>query len=512
MKRIPLTVQLSLVLFLVLVIPCVALTTYSSHLISRSSEAEIARASLENIETSRQLTEMKMSTVSSSVHQMAAYTDFSGLNLLNRFSSIRGNADNGLRVGKLQHELSKLIRTDPVVISAFFLLDNADYVISSDRGVVPLDEYPSMNWLRTVSAERRGIGGVWVPRTMQRASENELQRGIGDNTDIQVLSYVYPLSRLTTSTSGTLVINLLEREVYDSLNPNGREDHRYGTMLLQANGRVMSHPDPSNFLIQSRNLPNIATILDTTQTESYAFYALNDVPCLYTSLKSDYLGWVYVSIHPMTGLRTQTQDTLRRVAVFTIIIVLVSTILAVVVSMRLFRPMRELVRSLKEAGAGQQGMERNELAFITSAFQGIRRQEAELGGLLQKHEQAALNLALYNTLTSDHVSDAEFAMVRLALPHPFYVVGMLTIDDYHSYRRATGSDLRNYHLLLISAQSEALLEGLCVARGIKYAGDRLAVVMNLETAGRPAEVFERLSSGLEALKQAAAGILVRRVF
>ncbi|MCL1854112.1 MAG: AraC family transcriptional regulator [Clostridia bacterium] len=509
MKRIPLTVQLSLVLFLVLVIPCVALTTFSSHLITRSSEAEIAEAALKNIETSRRLTEMKMSTASSSMHQMAAYTDFSGLNGLRRFSAIRGNADNGLRVGKLQQELSKLIRANPLAISALFLLDGADYVISSDRGVVPLEDYPSMSWLRSVSAERRGIGGVWVPRTMKRASDSALRRGIGDDADIRVLSYIYSLNRLTTSTVGTLVINLLEREVFESLNANSMEDNRYGTMLLQAGGRVMSHPDPAVFLIQSRNLPNIAAILDAAQTvaEGYAFHDLNGVPCLYTWLRSDYLGWVYVSIHPWTRLHAQTQEVLRNVAGFTIVIVLFSTVLAVAISLRLFRPMRRLVRSLKEAGAVGQATERNELAFITSAFQDVRRQEAELSTLLERHEKAALNLALYNTLTGEHVSDAEYGLVRQAMPHPFYVVGMLTVDNYNAYRRATGSGLRNYHLLLISAKCEELLGGLCNARGIKYAGDRLAVVMNLDKAGRPEAAAGRLADGLEELRRAAAAIL-----
>jgi AraC-like DNA-binding protein len=366
-----------------------------------------------------------------------------------------------------------------------------------------------MNWLRVASAERRGIGGVWVPRLMKRASDNALRRGIGDGTDIQVFSYVYPLSRLTTSTSGTVVINLLAQEIYESLNPNGLEDNRYGTMLLQADGRVVSHPDPSAFLIQSRNLPNIAAILDAPQTaaENYAFYDLNGVRCLYTWLRPDSLGRIYVSIHPMTRLRARTQEMLGNVTIFTVVIVLFSAMLTVAITFRLFRPMRALVRSLKEAGAGPQTTERNELAFITSAFQGIRRQEAELSVLLEKHEKAALNLALYNTLTSEHVSDAEFALVRQALPYPFYVVGMLTIDDYSAYRRATGSELRNYHLLLISAQSEELLNGLCHARGIKYAGDRLAIVMNLETAGHRAEAVDRLTGGLEELQRAAAGIL-----
>jgi hypothetical protein len=62
-KHIPFLIQLSLIMFLIMVVPCITLMLYSNHTILRLSEGEIANTALSNIEATRRLNENTMTRV-----------------------------------------------------------------------------------------------------------------------------------------------------------------------------------------------------------------------------------------------------------------------------------------------------------------------------------------------------------------------------------------------------------------------------------------------------------------
>ena len=271
MKSLPFAVQLSLIVFLILIIPFIILMTYTGSSTLKFSEEEIARSSLENIELNRRLTETFMDNISANTHRFVAYHDFFNYDGLQKYSAIQGNVENGMRIQRLQRELISIVRVDErAILSVFMLFDGSDYVISTDRGIVELSDYYSTSWLNNVSRQGRGLGGVWVPRQLPYATVRETLRGQDSGRTIPVISYVYNLNRLTTAMSATIVVNVTGSSIANNLNPGRPGDGRSGIMVLQqGDGRVISHPLESYFLSQGRNLPYIGEILERGEKSGY---------------------------------------------------------------------------------------------------------------------------------------------------------------------------------------------------------------------------------------------------
>ncbi|MDR3139399.1 MAG: cache domain-containing protein, partial [Treponema sp.] len=282
-KNIPFVIQLSLIMFLIMGTPCIVLMLYSNHRIMLYSDEEIANAALSNIEVSRRLNESIMNRVSASVLRFVENQDYVEYRGLQKYASIQGNIENGLRVRNIQNELLAIVKNDEAIQSIFLIFDDADYVISTDRGVVELIDYFSLTWMRSVPSQRRGTGGVWVARDLPFATLRTISVSKDTERSVPVLSYIYFLNRLTTAIGGTIVVNIPESFIAASLNyDQGRGD--YGTMLIQRNGKVISHPDSGRVLAQSRNFPRIAWILDNEEKSGYAFFNDGGTEILYTWL------------------------------------------------------------------------------------------------------------------------------------------------------------------------------------------------------------------------------------
>ena len=180
-KNIPFVIQVSLIMFLIMVVLCIPLMLYSNHTILRLSEGEIANAALSNIEATRRLNENIMTRVSDGVLRFIRNQDFVRYSGLQKYSSIQGNVENGLKVRNIQNELITMVKNDEAIHSIFLFFNDADYVISTDRGVVELIDYFPLTLVRSLSTSRKGMGGFWTPRELHAATLRDIS--VGNDTD-----------------------------------------------------------------------------------------------------------------------------------------------------------------------------------------------------------------------------------------------------------------------------------------------------------------------------------------
>lgn len=504
MKRIPLALQLFLSLLLIVVVPSLLLILYSSHVITQSSYEKIAEASLDSLEATRRLNEAVCDNISSSIHRLAATYEFSELANVKRYDYIRNNYQSGIRVGRLQQELSTLARNNSKILSAFFVLEDSDYVISSDRGVAGLDSYPNLSWLRDVKST--GVAGVWVARRLSTATPRGMQTGTALDRNINVISYIYSLNHLTTSVNGTLVVNVRERDFFENLNTNPTAG-RYGTMLLDADYKIISYPDASNFLTQAQNLVGVSDILDVNADTGYTFLEIGGQQLLYTYLKTPYHGWVYITIDPMERMAESTKAVTLDVALFISLIVLVCAAVAVVVITHILRPMRSLMKQLQQHNGLQEVSSKNEMLFLYHAFEKIQSQEKFLTELLQRHEKDVLVLALHNLIAGEPLRDDTEHMLKDIYPHPLFLVAIIVVDNHAQYRKDTNPELRNYHRMLLITRSQEIFSPVWPTHGIDQFDERIALIINFPHAKHGAPTSQPLERLLQEVRQAAQQIV-----
>jgi AraC-like DNA-binding protein len=481
-KRIPIFLQLIVLLLLTLVVPCVVLMSISNGAILSYSQKTIAENALAVVEESQKLNELYLKNVTQGLHRLAITELFQSYRNMQSYDRIKENVDSGLRAQTLQKDLLALRGYEPGVYSAFFYLENSDYVISTDRGVVSLEDYPDISWLGEAIGQP-SAGGMWLARRHGTAAQRELAAGGRTQHYFNTLTYVYRLNKLTTSTRGAFAVILDERLMCANLNQNGVTDARYGVMLLSPDGTVISHPDESQLLTNAFDSPNIGEILQSGEREGYRYMSLGGEPMLYTFYRSDYFGWIYIYSQSMAAL-SQGADALNaQISVAAAVIILAGALLSVLIVFWASKPMRVLVSTLRRSAQFSNVKDRNELSFLNSAFGQVQVQERELVSMVRDIERDALSLITRAILSGDGVRPKDVELLEKECPHPVFIVAVIAVDRYSEYSKKTNMDFRAYNRLMLLSRAREILPDGWRLHGARYAPGQTAMIVNMDQYG-----------------------------
>ncbi|WP_020614867.1 AraC family transcriptional regulator [Paenibacillus daejeonensis] len=462
MKRTSMMLQLIVILFCVMAVPTAILTWYSGQQMMHHSEQAIADSSLAGLEASLKLNESLLNNLSQNTVRLTATHIFDRIRPYETYNELNANFVTINNARAVLYQLLNLNRMGEGVASSFFHLADSDYEISTEKGIVELTRPESLDWITEALEDHRGISGIWVPRQLDSGEH--------------VLSYVLSLNRLSTTTRGTIVVNLKEREIEQAYDSSGSGQRGY--MVLDSDGTVISHKDKAMLLQNTTEDPILAEILQNPAQEGYEFHKVDGERMLYTWAKSDHFGWTSMSVHSVDELMASSQARLRNIIILTAAIILAGTILTVFLATWVSKPARELVRTMRMRGnLGVQS--KNELDFLDAAFKRMREEEEGLNQLLQKREQDARSLAVYQLLRG--VQTPEAADV---FPWGSFIVSILSIDRYRSYVGETNPETRTYHRYLLITHCDNLFpQGIrteCVYQGEGC----FAIVLNFKGTDR----------------------------
>lgn len=479
--------QLAVILFCVMAVPAIILTLFSGTQILRYSEKAIAESSLAGLDANRRLNENALNNLAQDTVRLTASRVFDRIRPFENYRELQEDYNHVSQALTVLRELVNLNNRVNGVYSSFFYLSGADYVISTDKGITTTDRYEPIGWMEKVLEGRRGISGVWVPR---RLSSGET-----------VISYVLPLNRLSTTTRGTIVVNLRESQIGEYLRSAEPADHGY--LLMQADGLIISHNDKAVLFTDGTKQPNMQEILESQAREGYSFHELHGERLLYTWSRSDLFGWWNVNVYSMDALMAKTNKLQHNIVWLTAAVIFAGSVLTVFLATWLSKPLRRLVRTVRSSGS--RGVaDKNELTFLDAVFKRMQEEEEQLYKLLQEREQDVRSLAVHRLLRGEEVQPA-----TELFPEPYSLVGVLSIDRYRSYADMTNPETRSYHRYLIVTHGETLFPPGVVARCVYQGEGCFAVVINFgqEEVDRD---YEGIKSALEALSQYAGICLAIR--
>jgi len=485
MKRIPMMLQLALILFCVMAIPMAILTWYSGAQILQNSESAIAESSLAGLNANRKLNENALNSLAQDAVRLAATNIFDRIRAFESFNELNGDFSNVSRAQAVLWELLNLNHRVNGVYSSYFYLSDSDYVVSTDKGITMLERYEPIDWTIDALVGRRGISGVWYPRKMA--------------SGVNVVSYVLPLNRLLTTTRGVLVVNLRESQIGEYLRTS--EPGKHGYLLMESDGTIISHNDKSLLLTDGRRQPHIQEILASDSKEGYAFYELEGERLIYTWSRSPLFGWWNVNIYSMDELMTKTNTLQRSIIALTVIIIVAGTVLTVFLATWLSKPVRQLARVVRARSKNLVVSNKNELVFLDAAFRRLQDEEEGLYKLLQEREQDTRSLAIHHLLQGEVTKQ-----IAELFPSPYFLVAVVSIDRYRRYVSKTNPETRNYHRYLLVSKCESLFPDWAHARSVYQGEGCFVIVINYG----PSELkgsFEGINQTLVTIRDTAAELL-----
>ncbi|XID91195.1 helix-turn-helix domain-containing protein [Paenibacillaceae bacterium WGS1546] len=484
MKRIPMMLQLVLILFCVLAVPAAALTWYSGTSVLSNSESAIAESSLAGLNASRRLNENALGNLAQDAIRLASTQIFDRIRNYETFAELNENYGNMSNALSVLGGLLNLNHRVEGVYSTFFYLDEADYVVSTDKGITMLERYEPIDWIDDALAGRRGISGVWVPRKL--------------SSGLHVVSYVFPLSRLSTTTRGTIVVNLRESQIGHYLQSS--EPGEQGYLLLDSQGLILSHHDKSLLLTDGSRLPIVQEALGGHAREGHAFHEIDGKRLLYTWSHSPRFDWWSVQIYSADELMQKAYSLQRNIFLITLAIIIVGAGLAVLLATWLSQPIRRLVRAVREKGLPG-GASKNELAFLDTAFRRMQEEESGLRRLLKERERDTYSMAVHNLLRGEAADRAEEMF-----PMPYYRVAAVSIDRYRRYVGKNNPETRSYHRYLLVSRCEALFPPELIARCVYLGEGAFAIVINYG-AEEPEGVHEGIRETLVRIRDEVLELL-----
>jgi len=489
-KSIPFVVQLSLIILFILIIPLIVIMSYIGYTTLQYTKEEIASNSLENIELSHRFTENFIDSIAAHIHRLAIFHDFYVYDGLQNYSSIQGNFENIMKIERLQRELQSIARSNSSIVSIFFIFDDADYVISSDRGIIELTDYSSLSWMRSFSAQELGLIGKLVPRVHQFSTIREILFGTDAGYSLPVISYVYTIS-LISSMKGTIVANISETSIANNLNPGRLDEDSADSneiIVLQPDGKIISHPQNEYFTTQGRNLPYIAGILDTQADKGYEFIKEGNRQYIYSWYKTDFYDWVFVSVQSINNLLNRSSRMINTMIIISLIVVFLGTIASLVFFSLISRPMRQLVNTVRDNVFTGEKKIRNEMDILLSAFNQIESKGKELKDLLNEREKDAALLAMRNIIFGEKLNSQDAEILEQVLPYKLFMVAHVSLDNYEEYNRRNNTEERSYHRFMFISKAEETFNVPFVMRAIHLYGAQVALIINFSDEAHTAKI------------------------
>lgn len=478
MKRVPIILQMSLILFCVMAIPITILTWYSGKEILHNSENVIAESALAELNANRRLNETAFKHLSQVVNGIKVTKVLDLIRYFETYDELNANYENVSSALVVQHELLSLNQKMAGVYSSYFYLKDSDYVISTDKGITPLELYEPISWMEEALTARTGIGGVWFPRKLP--------------SGVNVVSYVLPLNRLSTPIRGTVVVNLRESQIADYFRSSGGDKQEY--LVMEADGTIISHDNKSLLLTDGKEQPFIERILHNDAKEGYAFHEVNGERLMYTWALSEQLGWKNVNKYSMDDMMTKAHALQRSIIFLTIMIIFAGAVLTFLIAGWFSRPVRKLARTVRTR-SNTGNVNRNELVFLDAAFKSMQKEEEAMFNLLKERELDARSLAVHNLLRGEVTRQLE-ALFPLA----FFSVVIAAIDRYKEYVSRTNPEARSYQRYLFISQCDTLFPEGVHARTVYQGEGVFVIVMNdgFEDGRRSAQIYKEVLTAIQS--------------
>lgn len=423
MRRLPLMLQLTVILFCVLAIPTAILTWYIGAQIWRDSELAIAESTQAELNSNLQLTENALNNLYKNTVTIAGDKTFESIRSYKTYDKLSSNYNHAINGQAIQRELSKLNHMVEGIYSTFFYQTDSDYVISTDKGITRLERYDSIDWIEDVLVDQRGISGVLYPRKL--------------SSGVNVISYVLPLNRLATNTSGTIVVNLRESQIEDYFVSS--DPAKKGYWLMNSNGTIMSHGDKKLLRENGNEDPIIDEILKGGLLEGYAFHQIDGKRMLYTWAHTKGENWISVSKYSVDEMMTGAHTLLRNIILITTFIILVGIVVTVILATWLSKPAKRLVRQLRSR-TNFRGNVRNELTILDEAFKEMQKEERVLHKLLDTRERDSHRLAIHNLVRGEVTPE-----INELFPASHFLVAIVSIDNYEAYVDKHNAETRSLH-------------------------------------------------------------------
>lgn len=477
MKRLSVFVQLYLMLLLVLIMPVSLVVFYATNTLGDYAKDEVAQSTLEKLISSANAIELMMVNIVNGCIRFSQNNSFLELRKVPDYESLNMDTDNIFIAYDAYNTLKNLYVNDSLVYSNFYVGEDSDYVISSDKGICSTDNYLSLEWLQSLKEESPSQKKYWISRNMSTSTVAEARRNLTSEVTVPVLSYVYVVNSLTNATKGSMVCNISVNRLSRMIQSDTENGIGY---ILDSDNRIICHQDRGAFNQDATDDAVTERIRSSLAASGYFDMAIDGTEYLCAYYKSNFNNWTYVYRYDLNAMMGKASGLTFRALILIAAVIVFGTVLALYLSYQFFKPVRSLMRNISANDPSVKGM-KNEWFYLENVFQNMKTQEEEMHGLLEKRMSDYIHLRLREALSGTIEKEEYLAELEKIFPYHHYMVIFAGVDGKNEFLKSTGTDERNYQFLRLENLFDETfsMEGY-VSRSIRYRSSICTLVLNMK--------------------------------
>lgn len=477
MKNRSVIIPMILILFVLTAVPAIIAITVNGSSMRKSSERAVSESMLAKLQANQEFCDELLMQYINEALDFILEKQYIGLNEIISYRELNSDYDNVRLAQDMNTNLKNFVDRNELVHSAFFYIDNADYLVSTDRGIVRLAEYEDIDWMRKIAGQKKTPSGVWVARRMITASGNEKE----------VLSYFYRSNSLYTASKISVVINVdeekLSRMIYSEDFLSEGEGY-----LIDGSGNVLVHSEKEKLYKQ---LPEVLKKIKQEKKESGI---ISDENTILAWRQSSLYDWIYVNSFSSDVFFAGSTEIFRLSIVMTLIMILTGVVCAVFLAFRITRPVRLLADKMKEMGHQEGGEVRNEITVLSNALELLKESEQTVKNSMEEKKEFMRRRAIQELMEGDRLQDEEKQAFLEYFLYPHYLVCLLVVDDAVKYQENTTHEERKiFRNMILEYAKDKMPEGY-LFDCVRYDVLTIGMLVNLESYDSEKTVHEMLQA------------------
>ena len=476
MKKKPLFYSFFIALTLLIALPTIIITATINYQVLRYSENEISRSAIGKLKAAENFCEMIAQNLYLDALRLTIDGTVNDISDIQLFDDIFNSSEGIMLIFDLHNALIDLAGANDILHSVYLLPDNADFIFTSNQGVISLTDFYDIAWMKDLKKFREYESAPsWMPtRTVVYSSDHVEEMGPSN----KVITFFYTFTPYTTTVKGALIFNIYEESLRHLINEEDSQDEGFIAIVNQE-GDIVSH-------IQSDMVGGRLTddyfrqIQQSDQKEGYIIRHDGDERQIVTYYKSDFNEWIYLGYFPIDILSEKVDALIMKTVYICIICLLLAVVVSFFVSKRMSSPLSRLVEDIRIKKGIDIKSNVSEMAILSGVFEQMLKEEDRLFSILEKSKSNNKNAYLMNLLRGKSGLEMNSELTGIEFTHDTYLCAVIVFDQYNLFANSYTHEQREYMRTLILMLSEQMIGSLYQCAGVIYEKQKIVLVINFD--------------------------------
>jgi len=463
-KRRSIVLQLILILFIVSSVPAIFAITVNSIYMRKITEEAISKSVMDKLQANQEFCDERLSLYFYEALDFILGRQYVNLNGITSYQELISDYDSVRLALSMNENMKNFVDRNSMVHSVFFYIEDSDYVVATNGGIVKLTDFEDFEWLQDIADRKKSASGTWYARQATLRSEA--------NDTVAMLSYVYCSNSLYTSSKVTVAINVFEDEIMQLISPADAEMGG-GGYLVDGEGNILAHSD-SRYLYKNIT----GDIADILKAENKGGIITEDTGII-VYRKSSLYNWIYVNTYSNDQIYQQSGQIYQLGIIMTLVVILIGVVFAVFLSLKISKPVRRLVSEMKEMNLKEEETG-NELTFLSSALEQIREREKQMKNSLAMRGEAARRRSVHDLMQGEVLQEEQIRQLEEFFPYHHFIMCMLIVDDVNQFKENTTHEERKICRNFIYEHLKQIFPSEYCYEYIHYDAMSIGIVINIK--------------------------------